>query len=51
LPPDTREIISRREQQRDKALRRLQNEAAKRRHNGADESVKHKEEVNETLSQ
>jgi hypothetical protein len=43
LPPDIREIIARREQQRDKALRRLQNEAAERRHNGADETVKHKE--------
>ena len=36
LPPDIREITARREQQRDKALRRLQNEAAERRHNGAE---------------
>ena len=48
LPPDIREIIARREQQRDKALRRLQNEAAERRHtNGADKSVQTKEVEND----
>ena len=50
LDPDIREIISRREQQRDKALRRLQNEAAEQRQkNGADKSVQTKEVENEAI--
>ena len=36
LDPDIRQVIARREADRDRQLRRLQNEAAERRHNGAD---------------
>jgi hypothetical protein len=54
LPPLVREAISRREKERDAAVRRSQNAAAevrKKRHNGADESVKYKEVENETHTQ
>jgi hypothetical protein len=52
LPPPVRDAIARRENDRDKELRRLQARAAeaKKRHNGADETVKHKEVEHETLS-
>ena len=36
LDPDIRQVIARREADRDRQLRRLQNEAAERRHNGAE---------------
>jgi hypothetical protein len=45
LDPDIRQVIAEREALRDRALRRAQNQAAeaKKRHNGADETMKHKE--------
>jgi hypothetical protein len=50
LDPDVRQIISERESLRDREIRRLQNAAAevrKKQHNGADETVKHKDDHNE----
>ena len=50
LDPAIRRIIADRERDRDRELRRLQNAAAevrKKRHNGADETVKHKDDQNE----
>ena len=48
-PPDIRSTISRRMREVEIALRRAQNDAAeaKKRHNGADETVKHKEVEND----
>jgi hypothetical protein len=50
LPPEIRAVIARRERQRDLELRRLQSKVDLQRHNGAAESVKHKEVEHETLS-
>jgi hypothetical protein len=46
-------VIAEREAQRDPAVRKAQNELAeaKKRHNGADETVKHKEVENHDHSQ
>ena len=50
LPPDIRSTISRRMREVEVALRRAQNQAAelRKRHNGADETVKHKEVENDS---